>query len=128
MQALPSMKKVFLIDEVFAGDPENNEEGYVMSAPKSRYRIKLSEGEAKKMLFWNYYSNSGKKENTRWGTGLFRYMTDQMAVQVLRDIADMKKGTKYEKSADDLLKYFCSINNIDLTSIGPEVGALKQSE
>ena len=119
---------VFLIDEVFAGDPENNEEGYVMSAPKSRYRIKLSEGEAKKMLFWNYYSNSGKKENTRWGTGLFRYMTDQMAVQVLRDIADMKKGTKYEKSADDLLKYFCSINNIDLTSIGPEVGALKQSE
>lgn len=55
-------------------------------------------------------------------------MTDQMAVQVLRDIADMKKGTKYEKSADDLLKYFCSINNIDLTSIGPEVGALKQSE
>ena len=107
---------------------ENNEEGYVMSAPKSRYRIKLSEGEAKKMLFWNYYSNSGKKENTRWGTGLFRYMTDQMAVQVLRDIADMKKGTKYEKSADDLLKYFCSINNIDLTSIGPEVGALKQSE
>lgn len=118
---------VFLIDEAFAGDPDNNEEGYVLSAPKSRYRIKLSEKEAKKMLFWNYYYNSGKKENPRWGTGLFRYMTDEMAAQILRDIAEIKKGTDDEKAADNLFKYFCSVNNIDIEDIGPKKGALKRS-
>ena len=54
-------------------------------------------------------------------------MTDEMAAQILRDIAEIKKGTDDEKAADNLFKYFCSVNNIDIEDIGPKKGALKRS-
>ncbi|MDO5010340.1 MAG: hypothetical protein Q4E31_05890 [Intestinibacter bartlettii] len=115
---------VFLIDETFPGDQNTQQEGYVKS--NSKYKIKLSAKEAKKLLFWNYYHDKDGTEGTRWGTGLFRYMTDEMAAQILRDIAKVKKGTSDEKLADDFFKYFCAINNIDIESIGKKKGALKR--
>ena len=51
----------------------------------------------KKCSFGIITATAEKRKTQDGGTGLFRYMTDQMAVQVLRDIADMKKGYKVRK-------------------------------
>ncbi|WP_455541941.1 hypothetical protein [Intestinibacter sp.] len=115
---------VFLIDDAFQGEPKDDQEGCVES--RSKYRIKLSPKQAKQMLFWNYYHDKEGTEGTRWYTGLFRYMNDEMAAQILRDIAKIKKGTHDEKLADDFFKYFCNVNDIDIDSIGENNGALKR--
>ena len=49
---------VFLIDDTYDGD--DHDEGFVST--QSKYKISLSEQEAKKMLFWRYHANENKPE------------------------------------------------------------------
>lgn len=112
---------VFLIDETFEGN--NREEGYVTT--KSEFKIKLSPKEAKRMLFWNYHANENKPEAARWGQGLFRYQEDEESAQILRDIAEIKKGTKDEKLAQRFYEHFCTINDVHIETLPEPCGALK---
>jgi hypothetical protein len=114
---------VFLIDESYEGD--NYEEGYVTTG--SKYRIKLSPKEAHSMLFWNYHSNDNRPEVPAWNSGLHRYFDDEQAVQILKDISIIKKGTPDENLAKEFLHYFITINNIDLESISEKKGALTRN-
>lgn len=106
---------VFLIDEVFIGDDSITEngntvinEGFVKS--NSSYRIKLSKEESKKVLFWDYHTNdNGKKV---WNSGLFRYIEDDEALNILEKIVDLKKNTNDESEANNLLEYFKKVNKI----------------
>lgn len=111
---------VFLVDEVYQGD--DYEEGYVKT--KSKYKISLSRDEAHKMLFWNYYRNEKDPENIRWGQGLHRYLSDEQAVNILKDIVEIKAGTTDEYLAKDFLDYFCSVNALDQNEISPKSGTL----
>ncbi len=111
---------VFLVDDSYQGD--NYEEGFVST--KSKYRIKLSPKEAEKMLFWNYYSNKSQPEIARWGSGLHRYFKDEQAVQILKDIAILKRGTADEKLAEEFLNYFSKIHGVDIDSLPEKNGAL----
>ncbi len=111
---------VFLVDENYEGD--NFEEGYVST--KSKYKIKLSPKEAEKMLFWAYHANENQPEVARWSSGLHRYFEDEQAIQILRDLALLKKGTEDEELAEEFLLYFSKINNIDINSVSEKNGAL----
>lgn len=113
---------VFLVDETYQGDSQD--EGYVTT--KSKYRIKLSPDEARKMLFWNYHANDNRPEVTMWSSGLHRYFEDEQAVQILKDVASLKQGTDEEKLANEFVSHFAKINGVDINSISEKNGALKR--
>lgn len=113
---------VFLIDDSYEGD--NREEGYVST--KSKYKLKLTPKEAEGFLFWDYHANNNKPEVATWSSGLHRYFEDIQAIQILKDILMIKKGTEDQDLAEEFLKYFSKINNIDIHSIPEKNGALKR--
>ena len=114
---------LFLVDETYEGD--NREEGYVTT--RSKYKIKLSPGEAHKMLFWNYHANDNRSDVAVWSSGLHRYLDDTEAVQILRDVAEIKAGTADEGLALEFLAHFISINRVDASAIPAKYGALIQA-
>lgn len=115
---------IFLVDETYEGD--GRDEGYVTS--ESRFKIKLAPSEAKRMLFWNYHANGNNPEIAAWNTGLHRYFSNEEAVQILRDILTLKRGTKDEKLAEEFFIHFCKINGIDPNVISEAKGALRRMQ
>lgn len=113
---------VFLVDETYEGD--GREEGYVTT--KSEYKIKLVPDEARRLLFWNYHANDNQPEVAVWSSGLHRYFNNEVAVQILRDIVEVKKGTKDETLAEKFISHFCKINGIDPFTISKPNGALQR--
>ena len=113
---------VFLIDENYEGG--NKDEGYVGANPK--YRLQLPLDEARKLKFWDYYFNLNKPEKIIFGSGLHRYLTDVQAVQVLKKICEIKKGTSEEVLSKEFLEYYCKIKKMDIDNIPMPEGVLKR--
>jgi hypothetical protein len=111
---------VFLIDDFVEGD--GKKEGYVAS--ESEFRLALTPDEAKEMFFWKYYSNENNPTQAKWGSGLFRYFSNEKAAQILRDIAKLKKGSPDEDLANRFVLHFCKVNNIDLDAL-PEPNGIR---
>lgn len=101
---------VFLVDEAYEGD--NREEGYVTT--NSKYKLSLSLDEAKRIRFWNYYKNETAPDRIAWGQGLHRYVKDEQAASILRDIAELKKGTPDEELSKEFFEHFCKINSLSV--------------
>jgi hypothetical protein len=113
---------VFLVDEAYEGD--NRDEGYVTT--NSKYKISLNKIEASKILFWNYYANENAPQKAVWGQGLHRYISDIQAASILKDILEVKRGTKDEELAQEFCEYFCNINSIDFDDMPVREGALQR--
>ena len=111
---------VFMIDDTYAGD--DYESGEVRAHPK--YRLVLTPKEAKRMLYWKYHKNDSNPEKAMWGSGLFRYLTDAEAMQILCDIVKLKKGTKDEKLAKEFLEAYSNHTGLTMERIGNPSGAL----
>ena len=62
------------------------------------------------MCFWNYDKNKRDKAPYQWGSGLFRYINDATATDILRDIVKVKQNTADAPLAEEMLSYFTSIN------------------
>lgn len=115
---------VFLVDEAYKGD--NRDEGYVTTS--SKFKLSLTEKESRNILFWNYYYNENAPEKPMWGQGLHRYISDIQAASMLRDIFEVKRGTKDEKLAQEFFAYFCAINGIDADNMPIREGALQRRQ
>ena len=113
---------LFLVDDFDEGDGDNEQGAYVST--KSIYKLVFSEKECRKLLFWNYHANDNDPAHPAWASGLFRYIDDNKAVQILRDAVRVKKGTKDEDLAKEFLEYFCQINGVDEGTVGSPEGAL----
>lgn len=111
---------IFLVDESYEGDDQ--EEGYVTTL--SDWKIELTPAEAHKILFWNYYANDNSPETPHWGTGLFRYISDDQAIQILRDIIAVKKKQSDKDFAQQFLDHYCAVNKLNKTNVAPPSGAL----
>ncbi len=111
---------VFLVDEAYEGD--HRKEGYVSAHPE--FRIELASKEAQGLLYWRYYANSASPSQPRWGTGLFRYLDARVSAQILRDVAETKKGTVDEKLASRFLEHFCNKAGVMLSKLSEPHGAL----
>ena len=68
------------------------DEGFVST--KSKFKIKLTSDQAHQMPFWRYHANEKQPDVAVWSSGLHRYITDEQAAQVLRDIVEINKGTE----------------------------------
>jgi hypothetical protein len=111
---------VFLVDDSYEGDEQA--EGYVSTA--SKYKLKLTPDEAEKTLFWNYYKNQKDEGKAAWASGLYRYINDILAAQILRDIAAVKKDKWDSDLAKEFFEHYCEVNNIDIDMLPQNNGAL----
>lgn len=115
---------VFLVTDTFEGDASMA--GYVALEPGSPYRLELTPTEAQKIKYWKYHANESKPEKPAWGTGLHRYIEDEEAAMILRDIAELRKCTRTEKQSQRFFQYYCKVNGIDATIIKNPSGALNK--
>ncbi len=92
----------------------------------TKFRIKLTEQEAEKMLFWSYYINRNYPHRMTWNSGKYRYFDNVWAAQILKDIIALKTDQEEIKVAENFLEYFCKMNALDLDDIPEANGALKQ--
>ena len=111
---------IFMVDENFAG--RLCEDGYIPAHPE--YRIRFSEEESKKMLFWKYYINSRYPNNMTWNSGDYRYFDNIWMAQILKDVVALKSDEEEKKLAQNFLDYFCLTNIIDEKGIPNPDGAL----
>lgn len=115
---------VFLVDENFEGD--TRESGYVTT--NSKWKIELTPQEAHKMLFWNYYVNENAPGKVVFGSGLHRYISDNQAVQILKDIVEVKEKPNEKDFALEFLHHYCTVNGIDIDEVPSPNGALIQNK
>lgn len=111
---------VFLVDESYEGD--HQEAGYVTT--RSNWKISLTPQEAHKIHFWNYYVNRNAPGRIIFGSGLHRYLSDDQAAQILRDIAEIRVAPKDRDFARQFFEHFCQVNGIDPEQVPPPAGAL----
>lgn len=114
---------LYMVNETFSSDL--NDDGMVPSHEK--FRIKLTDQEAEKMLFWNYYINKNYPHRTSWNSGKYRYFDNVWTAQILKDIIALKTNEEQIKEAKNFLDYFCQVNALDADAIPEADGALKQS-
>lgn len=113
---------LYMVPETFSGD--DNEDGMIEA--HDMYRIKLTDTEAEKILFWNYYLNKNYPHRTTWNSGKYRYFDNVITAQILKDIITLKTDEDEIKQAEDFLNYFSEMNLLDLSDLPKASGALKQ--
>ena len=101
---------------------EGTEAVFGTVSSQSRFRIELNEEEARQLLFWDYYSVNWPKP--RWGSGLFRYINDIQAAQILNKICKIKRNSSERKLANDFLKHFCDTHGINIDNLPEPNGIL----
>ncbi len=110
----------FMVREDF--DPKHCKDGYIPAHPE--YRLRLSEQESKKMLFWNYYFNERHPLKTTWNTGRHRYFNNTWMAKILKDIISLKKKPREREFVKLFFEYFCQMNRINMNKLPKPDGAL----
>lgn len=114
---------LYMVNQSFSG--HMNEDGIIPA--HAEFKIELTEQEAEKMYFWNYYVNHNYPHRMTWNSGKHRYFDNIWTAQILKDIIALKTDEEQIKEVQKFLEYFCQINALDIDNI-PEVhGALKQT-
>jgi hypothetical protein len=113
---------LFLIGNSYEGDDDNS--GEVIAMPE--YKMAFTPKEARSLLYWDYYSNASAPNSIKWGTHLHRYLNDVQSVQILKAAVDVKKGTKDQTLAEEILEHYCQLSEIDESRIPKPEGALKR--
>ena len=124
-QTVEDMRCIFaayLIDDSYSD--EDRKSGHIST--NSTYRFSFSHKETQKLLFWNYYANNTKPDLAKWCMGEYRYFDNIIAAQILKDIAEVKKGSNDEKLAEEFFEYFCDIKGIEKNLIPELSGALRR--
>lgn len=115
---------LYMVKEGFSG--RLCEDGYIPA--HEEFRLYLSEDEAKKMLFWNYYTNQRYPDRMTWNTGRYRYFENIVMAQILRDIVSLKAESDDFEFAQKFFKYFCRRNEIAESDIPENDGVLLRAQ
>ena len=91
-------------------DGDESSAGYVKADPE--YTIELTPDEARQLKFWDYYKNAGNPNSTQWGTGLYRYLSNDVCVRILSKIVEIKTGTEQQAHAEKVLKRYTDLKGI----------------
>lgn len=111
---------LFMTNESFNG--RLCKDGYITAHPK--YRLRLSEQESEKILFWNYYVDEKSPDEMIWNSGRQRYFDNIWMAQILRDIVFLKEEPQEREDAQAFFEYFCKINHINENELPNPKGAL----
>ena len=109
----PNMKEEdrFIVAMFIIGGVDETSDGdFVYSKDNFDFCFEFKPTEARQMKFWKVYHNSNG--SIKWGSGLFRYFSDDDAVTFLKMAVEVKRGTDDEDFAKDFLNYYCKLNNL----------------
>ena len=115
---------IYMVNEDFIG--KQCEDGFIPS--HSKYKIRLSQKESEKMLFWNYYINEKYPRNITWNSGKYRYLDNICIAQILKDLSALKNGLKEQELMREFFKYFCDMNKINEKELPEPNGVLLRKE
>lgn len=115
---------VFMAGENFNG--KLNEDGYIAAHPQ--YRLRLSEEESQKMLFWNYYKDKKFPARMTWNSGKQRYFDNLWMAQVLQEIVSLRAETEGQEEVQLFFEYFCKTNRINRDELPKPSGSLVQTD
>lgn len=60
-----------------------------------------------KVYFWDYYKNAGAPDLKVWSSGLFRYISDETVLNILRGVGEKYKNSRRDtKKAIDLIQQY----------------------
>jgi len=60
-----------------------------------------------KVKFWKYYNNPGAPDQILWASGLFRYISDETVLNILKDIGEKyKNSNRNTNNIIDLIMYY----------------------
>src|SRR5699024_8132385 len=79
---------LYMVNETLSGNL--NDDG--MRTTQSEFRIDLSDQEADKILFWNYYMNNNYPDRTTSNSGKHRYFDNVWTAQILKDIVRLYRS------------------------------------
>lgn len=71
------------------------------------------------ILFWKYYRNPNAVDKQFWGTGLFRYVSDEVILKLLEDLETTYSGKGFPK--DSIQKIEKNIEELEKTSGSPKI-------
>ena len=77
-----------------------------------------------KLKFWNYYMDERYPEKLVWKSGEFRYCSNVISAQILKDIMSLPLEEDKVTLAEEFYHYFCEINQIDEETLPPPSGKL----
>lgn len=115
---------IYMVNEDFIG--KQCEDGFIPA--HSKYRIRLTQQESEKMLFWNYYINEKYPQNITWNSGKYRYFDNICIAQILKDLVTLKSGLKEQELMKEFFKYFCDMNKINEKDLPEPNGVLLRKE
>ena len=95
-------------------DGDDLSAGYVKADPE--YTIELTPDEASQLKFWDYYKNAGNPNSTQWGTGLYRYLSNDVCIKILSKIVEIKTGEKEKTHAEKVLARYLDLKSIKSTN------------
>ena len=93
---------LFLIKKIFGG---NNEHSGCIYA-EDYFRLEFRPNEAVQVKFWDVYKNPNAPKKKFWGSGLFRYFDDDIAIKFLERAVEVKRGTPEETFAKEFLNHY----------------------
>lgn len=112
---------LYMVSESFSN--KLDEEGIIPA--HEGYRIRLTNEESDKMLFWNYYVNKTYPHRMTWNSGKYRYFDNVWTAQILKDIMALRTDEAQVQEIQKFLEYFCKLNALDMDDIPEPSGALK---
>ncbi|MDD2574441.1 MAG: malate synthase [Bacillota bacterium] len=111
---------VYMVKKAFIG--KLCEDGYIPA--HTEYRLRLTEQESKRMLFWKYYINERYPHKMTWNTGKYRYFNNVWMAQILLDIVSLKSEPQERELAQRFFEHFCQMNQIEEKELPKPNGAL----
>lgn len=111
---------VYMVDEDFIG--KLCDDGFIPAHPD--YRFKLTKEESAKMPFWKYYINNRNPEKMTWNSGVYRYFSNDIMAQIIKDLVALKQGTDQQEIVEEFFARFCDINKINANAISKPNGPL----
>lgn len=115
---------VFMVNEYF--NCRKCTDGYIPAHPE--YRLRLTEQESEKMLFWNYYINKRYPHRMTWNTGRHRYFDNIWMAQILRDLVSLKTEPEEREFVQRFFEHYCQANRIREADLPEIAGALKHAD
>lgn len=89
----------------------------------SKYVLILPD-DLQKLKFWNYYTDERYPDKLVWKSGEFRYCSNLISAQILKDIMSLPLENETATLAEEFYHYFCEINQIEESTLPLPSGKL----
>lgn len=104
---------LFIIGRI---EPDENDNDRIYAVEENDYLLSFTFEEAKRFKYWDIASTSTNPDKL-WGSGLYRNLDDDMAIEFLKKAIDIKNDVAGKEKARKFLHHYCEINGLTTEEI-----------